>query len=214
MMKIKCCAVGALATNCYLIETDRKWGIAVDPGAEAARLLATIREMDLDLRYVLLTHGHFVHIGAVSQLCRSTGAKIVIHEKDAPMLVDPAANLSLFFHDRITARPADIILKGEEDLVLGGGTRIQVLESPGHTPGGVVYVFDGVAFTGDTLFAGSIGRYDFPGSSFKQLQSSLQKLCALPEETAVYPGHGPGTTIGREKKLNPFINGPLTGSTL
>ncbi|MDD4517072.1 MAG: MBL fold metallo-hydrolase [Limnochordia bacterium] len=206
-MDIKCCSVGALATNCYLVKIDNKCGFAVDPGGNGAQLLTTIREMDLDLRYILLTHGHFDHIGAVSLLVKNTGAKVVIHRNDAEMLVDSAANLSLFFQDGLTTVPADIILEGDQDLTLSDGTVIQVIETPGHTPGGVTYVLDGTAFSGDTLFAGSIGRYDFPGSSFKELQASLKKLCCLPDNTVVCPGHGPKTDIAREKKSNPFIDG-------
>lgn len=200
--------LGPLGTNCYLVG-DRELGQAflIDPAT--ADMVQGLEEHNLKLAGILLTHGHGDHIGGVEELLASYDVPVYIHEKDAPFLTDPSLNLSEFSGHTISVEPKDIryVTDGDE-ITLGDRIRLQVLASPGHTPGGVVYYMAPLAFAGDSLFRGSIGRTDFPGSSYDDLiQSVSTKLFTLPEDTVVYPGHGSETTIAYEKQYNPFVRG-------
>lgn len=199
--------VGGIETNCYLIG-DGKDAILIDPGDDASRIIAMIRKRNIKVAKIVLTHGHADHIGAVPELKKYTGAAVLIHSEDAIMLTDAMANLSAVFDMPFVADAADGLLKDGAE-VSAGNIRLKVLFTPGHTPGGIsLYEPNaGVVFSGDTLFAGSIGRSDFPRSSHEQLIESIQeKLMILPDETIVYPGHGPQTTIGEEKADNPWLS--------
>jgi glyoxylase-like metal-dependent hydrolase (beta-lactamase superfamily II) len=152
-----------------------------------------------------LTHGHTDHIGALAFVQEATGAAVLIHTADAAMLTGPAKNIPFLGGTKKQSKAADRLLQ-EGDLIEVGKISIKVIHTPGHTPGGICLAIDNILFTGDTLFAGSIGRTDFPGGSHRQLIESIKKkLLAFPPETIVYPGHGPATTIGEEKKYNPFL---------
>jgi len=207
-LNMKALVVGALGVNCYILhEEGSKEAIAIDPGGSEETVWQHIQEDGLNLKAILNTHAHADHIGAIDFLREKTGAKLYIHEADAPMLLDARKNLSAFMGVPIVTRPADILLKGGEVLEIGG-MKFTVLHTPGHSPGGVCYLMEDRVFSGDTLFAESVGRTDFPGSSTEDLLASVkEKLMTLPDELAVYCGHGPATTIGHERKCNPYING-------
>lgn len=205
-MQIVSLEVGDLGTNCYIV-ADEKTGKAgvIDPGGNAAGILAIIREKQLDVAAIINTHAHADHMLANGAIQAATQAPICMHETDAEFLQDKHANLSAFVGREVTfAMPQRLLYDG--DVIKIGGLQFTVLHTPGHTPGGISLYCDDVVFVGDTLFAESIGRTDFPGGSYKQLIHSIKtKLMVLPDETRVLPGHGPETTIGWERRRNPFL---------
>lgn len=195
-----------IQTNCYLFEGENHVAAVIDPGAQGEKILALARENGLEIQYILLTHGHFDHVCAANEIQKATGAQVVIGEKDAPMLVSPMTKSGLrapgYNDDPVV--PDRTVKEG--DLLDIGGIRLHVLETPGHTPGGVAYrTEDGVLFTGDTLFKGSMGRTDLPGGDHAAILKSLHKLAALEGDFLVYPGHGPSTTLEHERAANPFL---------
>ncbi|MDK2835588.1 MAG: hydroxyacylglutathione hydrolase [Thermosediminibacterales bacterium] len=204
-MKLEIIPVGAYQANCYIIGCEKtQKGLVIDPGAEAKRIIQHIDKLGLKVEQIVLTHGHIDHIGGVEELRKTYKAKVAIHEADAPMLTDSMKNLSFYTENAIKSS-ADVLLK-HGDLLEVGQLKLKVIHTPGHTPGGICLLMDDIVFTGDTLFAGSIGRTDFPGGSYRQIIDSIkQKLLILKEETKVLPGHGPQSTIGEEKRMNPFL---------
>lgn len=205
-MFVKPLVVGELQSNAYIVGCpERKTAVVIDPGAEGERILDAARTQGFKLTHILLTHGHADHIGGVAVLRQATGALVAIHTADAPMLDDPALNLSLYFGRGYTAGLPDIDLKNG-DVIEVGEFFLETRHTPGHTQGSVCFVGPGAVFSGDTLFAGSVGRTDFPGGSLQELLRSIKdQLLSLPEETIVYPGHGTVTTIGEEREHNPFL---------
>lgn len=199
-------ALGAMGANCYLISCpETKKAVVIDPGAEGKSIHRWILEKGYHVEYILLTHGHLDHIGAVDELRDAFGAKVGIHALDAEMLTSGQKNLSAYMGSSIEMKPADVLLEDGQTLTIGK-IAIKVIATPGHTLGSVSFLTSEGLISGDTLFDGSIGRSDFPGGSMQQLLDSIkQKLLVLPEETRVYPGHGDATTIGREKRINPFL---------
>ncbi len=204
-MKIKSFIVGPIEVNCYIVSDDAGIGVVIDPGGDGPVILDYVKKAGITVKAVLNTHGHGDHIGANDAIREATGAPLYIHQADAVMLTDPRANLSAFMGYSALSKPAEHFLEEGETLRFGD-LSFQVLHTPGHSAGGVCFVGDGVCFSGDTLFAGSIGRTDFPGGSEQQLIGNIkEKLLPLPEDTVVYSGHGPATTIGREKTANPYL---------
>ena len=198
-------AVMPFDENCYVVSDDTGEGVVIDPGGMAREILAYIREAKLSIKAVLDTHGHCDHIGANDAIRDATEAPLYIHKEDAPMLTDMKKNLAAFMGFQALSRPAEHLLS-EGDKISFGASNLEVLHTPGHTTGGVCFVGDGVAFTGDTLFAGSIGRSDFPGGSERDLIGNIKKkLLALPDETKVYAGHGPSSEIGWERVHNLYL---------
>jgi len=205
-MIIKKLAVGPIMANCFIVGCKETHEAAViDPGDEADRILLALAQAKLTVKQIINTHGHFDHVGANKRMKAATGAPILIHALDAPMLSmlsRSAAAWGMSAED--SPSPDRTIDEGDEIRV--GLLRLQVIHTPGHTPGGVSLIADDCAFVGDTLFAGSVGRTDFPGGDFDTLKSSIQKkLFALGDEVRVFTGHGPETTIGEEKRYNPFV---------
>ena len=199
--------VGSLAANCYIVGSEiTREGMIVDPGDEAKRILKKVDDLQLDIKTIVLTHGHFDHIGALKDTGKATGAEICIHPDDAGSL-QGQHDSGFFTMSYPAASSSKRLIKDGDDINIGD-LRFLALHTPGHTPGGICLLGQGVVFTGDTLFNGSIGRADLPGGSHSQLLNSLHtKLMTLPDDTMVYPGHGPESTIGAERKGNPFLRG-------
>jgi glyoxylase-like metal-dependent hydrolase (beta-lactamase superfamily II) len=193
--------------NCFIIgcEKTRKAAV-IDPGDESSRILMKLAEHKLTVEYIINTHGHFDHVGANRKLKEATGAKLVIHALDQSMLKVLSETSAAFGLSVENSPPPDQTVQ-DGDIIKFGEIILTVLHTPGHTPGGISLHTDGVVFVGDTLFAGSIGRTDFPGGDFDTLISSIKnKLYSLGDQVIVYTGHGPETTIGREKRSNPFAS--------
>lgn len=211
-MKIDRLALGELQTNCYVARVDEAVTdcLVIDPGADPEPLLELLQRQHLNPVATILTHGHADHIAGVAVLRRDyPRMRVYIHRLDAAMLGDPEANLSVFVGMMFATEPADVLLEDGDTIDLAG-IELTVLYTPGHTPGGIcLYAAqEGLVFAGDALFAGSIGRSDFPGGDESQLIEGIRtKLFTLPDATAVYPGHGMRTTIGREKRANPYVGG-------
>lgn len=207
-MKIIQLGVGQLGTNCYIAYCEKTLQAAViDPGGSAALVLAEINKAKLDVQYIINTHGHADHIGANDAVQQATGAKILIHHEDAGMLTNAQLNLSVYIGGDFVCRPADRLLH-DGDTITFGSVIFTVLHTPGHTTGGICLFAadDKVLIAGDTLFAESIGRTDFPGGSYSQLLNSINsQLMKLDDAVRVLPGHGPETTIGWERQHNSFI---------
>jgi len=198
--------LGPIMANCYILGCERtKTAVVIDPGDEADRILRALAKFQLTLKYILNTHGHFDHVGANNPLKRATDADILIHASDAPMLADLSAMAISMGMILENSPPPDRTLT-DGDIISFGDIELTVIHTPGHSPGGVAFYTDHMVFAGDTLFAGSVGRTDFPGGDFDQLKRSIQqKLFVLGDEVVVYPGHMGKTTIGMEKKYNPFV---------
>jgi hydroxyacylglutathione hydrolase len=197
--------VGALATNCYIIASDKsKKAAVIDPGADADLILQRLKQLDLRLELIINTHGHYDHTGADSELLDNKRVPVYIGGGDLKMLNDSSANLALFLGEKDIRVEAAKSLQEGEVLRLDDLT-IRIIETPGHTGGSISLLVGDKLFTGDLLFQGSVGRTDFPGSSYSDLMESLNKISDLPDNTIVHPGHGPSTVLGEEKQTNPFL---------
>jgi hydroxyacylglutathione hydrolase len=197
-MKVQVFIVGMLSTNCYVIQDEKtKTAIIIDPGfdspIEAKKLLTYIEKEGLILKFVVNTHGHDDHIGGNTYLKKKYNIPICIHQRDAKVL-----------DDKNQAAPANVLLN-EGYIIAFGEEKLNVIHTPGHTPGSICLLNERVIFTGDTLFAGGVGRTDFVGGSERDMKLSLERLKHLPENLVVYPGHGPKSTIGVEKRSNYFL---------
>lgn len=207
-LRISYIPVGMVSANCYIVkDEDSGSAFVVDPGDYGLRLKSIIEKFGItELNYILLTHGHFDHIMGVSALKNDFGGKVVIHELDAECLYNSEKSLGDFFGASSSASEADITVRDNDELPFGNGT-IKVIHTPGHTVGGVCYKVDNCLFTGDTLFAGEIGRTDFPGGSLATLLLSLKKLSQLDGNYRVYPGHDDLTDLETERKFNSYMKG-------
>jgi len=207
-MILRTLMVGDLGTNCYLVAcSETRAGLVIDPGGHAARILAAVRELAIDVQLIALTHFHFDHILATDEVRDATGAPLAIHRAEGDMLTHPPALFRMFAPGTPAGMVADRLLDDDEVLEVGA-LRIQVLATPGHSPGGVSFwvADEDVVFSGDALFREGVGRTDFPGSNSRVLVRSIrERLFALPAETVVYPGHGPSTTIAHERARNPWV---------
>ncbi|MBR2447371.1 MAG: MBL fold metallo-hydrolase [Clostridia bacterium] len=204
-MEIKTLVLGALQSNCYLISTT-KAAVIIDPGFDSNITLDFLKQNKDKQRLILLTHGHFDHIGGAKALREATNTKIAISKEDSQFLLDPNLNLSAQFGEALPPFEADILIDLEDEISVGDLT-FKIIKTPGHTTGGLCFLIGEYLFSGDTLFCRSIGRTDFPNGNFSQLKASIEKLYTLDEDTIVLSGHGPETTIAEEKLYNPFVRG-------
>lgn len=205
-MKVVRIPAGIYAANCYLVYSENnKEAIVIDPGGDVDDIIAQIESLNLNIKYILLTHGHGDHIAGIHGLKQYVNVPVAVHKDDEYLLKSGKDNLSSMMAMGTIELSPDILLN-EGDKISFGDLKAEIIHTPGHTPGGISIKIEDSLFTGDTLFAGSIGRTDFPGSSFESIISSIKdKLLIYPEDTIVYPGHGPSSTIKRERASNPFI---------
>lgn len=199
--------VGPLGTNCYIVGCPKTLeGAVIDPGFDGKKIAKEITNLGLTIKYIINTHGHGDHILANKELKESTGAPLLIHELEADYLLDPKKNMTGMFGKVFKGIPADRLLKEGDQIKLGNIINFNVIHTPGHTPGGICLDTGKDLFTGDTLFAGSIGRTDFAGGSYQELISSVtEKLFTLQGDRQIWPGHGPESTLEYEKNHNPFF---------
>jgi glyoxylase-like metal-dependent hydrolase (beta-lactamase superfamily II) len=199
--------VGMIQTNCYVVGCEEtKEGAVIDPGGHPQRILAEVERLGLTVKYVLDTHAHFDHTDANGATVEATGAPLALHPDDLPLLT--ASGGAALFGLQADPSPLPDLELHDGDTLEVGNLRFQVLHTPGHTPGHVCFyeAAENALFDGDVLFRRGIGRTDLPGGSWQQLLDSIQRvLFVLPDETVVYSGHGPATTIGEEKQLNPWL---------
>ena len=198
--------VGDLQMNCYIFGCSAtRQAVIIDPGGDAELIVSAVAEIGATIKMILLTHGHYDHIAGLREVKQHFNCPVLIHVADEEALTNPMVNLSALTGANITCEPAEQILD-DGDQVAVGNLRLEVIHTPGHTPGGVCFRYGKVVFGGDVLFQGSIGRTDLPGGDYSTLIRSIRtQLLVLEEETRVYNGHGPSTTIGAESRSNPFL---------
>ncbi|MDW7739215.1 MAG: MBL fold metallo-hydrolase [Bacillota bacterium] len=203
-MNVDSLTVSMFATNCYIVSCpDTKEAAVIDPGAEGKRIIEEIKKSNLKVQYIINTHGHIDHIAANGRLKEEFNAPVLLSKKDLEIYKNPGYGLGLV----LRKQPEPDWFIGEGDIVRIGTANLSVIETPGHTPGGVSLYGGNTLFSGDTLFSGSVGRTDLSGGSYSELMNSIrEKILVLPPDTVIYPGHGPATTIQDELVLNPFFN--------
>ncbi len=198
--------VGPLEENTYIIGDEAtKQAIVIDPGDESDRIIEIIKDRGLQVHSIICTHTHFDHVGAVGDIKKATGARILIHKEDQ-QVYETAKDQAAFWGYDLDDIPQPDGYIDEGDNIQVGSINFKVMHTPGHSPGGICLYGGGVLITGDTLFKGSVGRTDFPGGSMEELKKSFRRLLGLPENTKVYSGHGPESTVGMEKRTNYFVN--------
>lgn len=205
-MDIEQLEVGLFASNCYIVGNDASEALIIDPGDDAARILEVIRRNDLQVKAYLLTHGHVDHVSALAEVVSAFPAPVAIHPIDGRWAFEPVNQMPPYY-DTPKAPPSIERHFDDGQEWTDAGFRYRVLFTPGHAPGHVSLYFEdeGVLFAGDVLFRGSVGRIDLPGGNIRDMEQSLRKLMTLPDDTVVYSGHGPKTTIGQERRTNPFL---------
>jgi hydroxyacylglutathione hydrolase len=203
-MVVKSLVVGPLESNCFIIaDENTRQVLVIDPGDEPDRILDLINENNFKVKYIICTHAHFDHVGAVPDLKNETGAKIVIHRDDLEIYRSTTDQAALWGY-KLDPMPEPDMLVSDGDKIEIENLRFEILHTPGHSPGGICLYGEGILITGDTLFAGSVGRTDLYGGDVEKLKKSFRRLMSFSDEIRVLPGHGPETTIGQEKSYNLF----------
>jgi len=204
--------IGPLGVNCYILGDEHtRQAVVIDPGGNPREILKTIEKRALKIIAIVNTHAHFDHVLALTEVRAATGAPFLLHAGEAQILASAQMSGAMFGMAMRQPAPPDRLLN-DGDTIPVGALRLKVLHTPGHTHGGICLLFDNRVIVGDTLFQSGIGRTDFPGGDYATLMTSIRdKLLTLPDETIVYPGHGPATTIGEERALNPFLRPFATG---
>ena len=202
--KIMKLVVGELQENCFILFDENKDAFVVDPGGSSENIIEAIDKNELNIKYILLTHGHFDHVGAVAALVKKYKAPVYMSKDDRAFLESPKEVRASSFGMQIEAADVDVFVKEGDEIPFSEGTT-KVIETPGHTLGSVCYLFENYLFAGDTLFNGSIGRTDFPESDHSLMIESLKKLKKLDDEIYVLSGHGPESQISYEKMTNPYL---------
>ncbi|MHB8881041.1 MAG: MBL fold metallo-hydrolase [Thermodesulfovibrionales bacterium] len=206
MMKIETVVVGPLQVNCYIMyDEETLQAVVVDPGDDLRKILDLLRGKKLDLKTIICTHGHFDHIGAVSGLKAETGAEIVLSQEDLS-IYQGGHELAFFMGYPFVQPPDPDRFVREGDVLTLGNISFRLMQTPGHSPGSICLLSGSTALTGDTVFAGSIGRTDFPGGSLAAMKKSFARVIGLPPETLLLPGHGPATTVQDERETNFFMH--------
>ena len=207
-MILETLVVGPVQTNCYVVACDStRQGLVIDPGGNAGGIARTIERLGIDVRTIVLTHFHFDHMTAAETLSESTGAPVTVHELGVALLADPPEIFRLLS----PTEPSDLVIKDplkHGDVLTIGTLRLEVRHTPGHSPDGISLWLPGhkLLFSGDALFRGSVGRTDFPGSDHATLLRSIrEQILTLPDDTRVFSGHGPETSVGYERRSNPFL---------
>ncbi len=200
-MTVHTLTLGAYQTNCYIVAENGRCAV-IDPGYDADKILTLLKEQQLTCDAILLTHGHFDHVGAVEALVEATGCALWMSESDWSQFPNP---VTAYFYPLANCDFCEVYFCEEGELITVAGLTFEALATPGHTAGSMCFRCGNALFTGDTLFAGSCGRTDLPGGDGKWLKWSLERLAELKEDFTVYPGHGPATTLSREKKTNPYM---------
>ena len=206
-MILKGLEIGSIGVNCYIIGCEEtKEAAVIDPGGNPRAIKKLLDENGLTAIYIINTHGHIDHIGGNRELKELTGAKIMIHQKDAKMLTNAVANFSFLMGSKVTSPAADEFIKEGDTIKVGNTVELEVIEVPGHSPGSVALKVDNIIFAGDALFYGSIGRTDFPGGNHADLLDAIhRKLLPLGDDVQFISGHGPMSTFGHERANNPFL---------
>jgi len=208
-MIVKALVVGPFASNCFIVGSEAtKEGMIIDPGADPKTILNAVRDLGLSVVLIIATHNHIDHVGALRPVKDATNAPYAVHEEDSKEAMPAMFGrmLGLVMGSSLKSPPKPDRLLKDEDMIEVGDLKFEVLHTPGHSPGGISLSGNGVVFSGDTLFNLGIGRTDIPGGDYgKLMESIITRLMVLPDSTIVYPGHGPETTIGAEKKWNPFL---------
>lgn len=203
-MVVKKFVVGPLESNCYLIADEHsKETLVVDPGDEPDRILDFVHKNSLHVKHIVCTHAHFDHVGALSEIKQATGASIVIH-RDEDEIYRSTREQAVSWGFELDDLPEPDMLVSDGDILEIGSLKFMIIHTPGHSPGGICFSGEDILITGDTLFSGSVGRTDLHGGDIMQLKKSFKRIMSLSENITVLPGHGPETTIGREKKENFF----------
>ena len=207
-LQVERLVVGPLESNCYIAwDNNAKQGVIIDPGEDAQIILRKVKELGIGIKYILATHGHFDHVGAVAGLKKELKAEFLAH-KDDFFFIEEGENAARRWGFIIEQPPKPDRFIEDGDTIEVGNYELEVLHTPGHSPGGVSFLHNRMVFGGDTLFQSSIGRTDFRKGSFEELEKSIKtRLYTLPDDTIVYTGHGPTTTIGEEKRYNLFVKG-------
>ena len=205
-MKIENIVVGPLQVNCYIVYDEESLdAMVIDPGDDAGKIIRVIEDRKLLVSRIVCTHAHFDHIGAVRELKDKTGAPVTLSKDDSDIYMRADRQASVWGFQLAQPPVPDIYVADGEEIDVGK-LHFRVMQTPGHSPGGICLYGEGIIFTGDTIFAGSVGRTDFPGGSMAELKRSFSWILSLPPETKIFPGHGPLTTVKREKEFNFFVH--------